>query len=114
MGAKLASAASAGDRGAVDQALKDLDSLHSNFESEARSAEQNHPEAARKRVEDALLDLDALLPAQASAARDSAAAPRDKKKKQTLEKVNEQIADRLDDLAALLGMLNDRNALIVN
>lgn len=87
----------------MDQALHDLDALHANFESDARNSEQNRPEIDRKRVEEALSDLDALLPNQASAARDAAAAPKDKKKKQALEKVNEQIADRLDDLAALLG-----------
>jgi hypothetical protein len=54
-------------------------------------------------VAEALADLDALLPAQASAARDVASAPRDKKKKQALDKLNERIADKLDDLTALLG-----------
>ena len=101
LSAKLVAAAAAGDKGTVDQALRDLGAARDKLHAEARSA----PAHDAQRVAQALADLDALLPTKAAAARDAAAAPRDKQKKQTLQKVNDRIADRLDDLAALLGIL---------
>ena len=100
LSAKLIAAAAAGDKGTVDQALRDLGAARDELHAEARSV----PAHDAQRVAQALADLDALLPTKAAAARDAAAAPRDKQKKQTLQKVNERIADRLDDLAALLGI----------
>jgi hypothetical protein len=99
LAAKLASAAAVGDKRAVDQALQDLAAARNELQAEAGNA----PAQDAQRVAQALADLDALLPAQAAAARDAASAPRDKQKKQALQKINEKIADGLDDLAALLG-----------
>lgn len=101
--ARKLEAAASNNPEAVAQVLRDIQDQRAALGDEALAAVAGN--AAKKHdVEGALAELDALLPAQASAARDAASAPRDRKKKQALEKIDKHIADTLDELAALLGI----------
>ena len=62
--------------------------------SKSRAAAAQLPTASKQRVLDALADLDALLPQQQNAARELAQNPRDSTKKNKLDAVNKQIAQK--------------------
>ena len=100
LSAKLVAAAAAGDKGTVDQALRDLGAARDEPHAEARSSLRMMRNVWRRRLRTSTLSY-----LQRQLLRETQLAPRDKQKKQTLQKVNKRIADRLDDLAALFGIL---------
>lgn len=103
LGDKLADAGAKGDTKAVEQTLKDIHNVHEPLASDAWDVvDKIHDPVHQHNLQDALADLDALLPQQDAAARDLAHNPRDSQKKGKLDELNRDIARDLDTVSDAL------------
>eukprot|EP01090_Pellita_catalonica_P017030 TRINITY_DN5054_c0_g1_i1.p1 TRINITY_DN5054_c0_g1~~TRINITY_DN5054_c0_g1_i1.p1 ORF type:complete len:1065 (-),score=412.46 TRINITY_DN5054_c0_g1_i1:53-2818(-) len=109
---KIGDAADRGDRPGTDKALKDLkDGPLRDLQDLGRQAAKDTTDPNRRKdLQDAIDALDKLLADLEKAARESAANPNDKAKKDALDDISHQFQDGADKIADLVKDEEDVNA----